>query len=165
MTAPGFGERGSDLPGCLIGEAQAWDFQGFCAGAPLQQASGFMGPAWGRQGGNRTPYSHWGKGTTRSSSSPDRESILARSGQCQAQPGSCGLGQASRASRELECQMGAEQEPSHMPALAHRTSLNRKACLQGTWVPKSFPLAPGCWAQGSRLTGPPPPLVTVGPRL
>lgn len=46
MTAPGFGERGSDLPGCLIGEAPAWDCQGFCVAAPLQQASGFMGPVW-----------------------------------------------------------------------------------------------------------------------
>ena len=61
------------------------------------------------------------------------------------EPGSSGLGQGSRAGKELQCQMGAEQAPSHMPGLAHGVGLNpdtlaaghlgAKEISSGTWIP------------------------------
>lgn len=63
-----------------------------------------------------------------------------------AKPGSCGLGQSSRARRELECQMEAEQAPSHMLDLAHRVSLHRNALAAGHLGAKELSL--GTWMLG-----------------
>lgn len=60
--------------------------------------------------------------------------------------------------------MGAGQGPSHMPGLAHKLSSDRKAGLQGTWVPKSLPRGTPRLGFSSKTDGSPPPPVAKGPR-
>lgn len=114
----------------------------FTTGRWLHEAGAHLGP----QGGSRTPR---GEGTMTSPSPPERvrefwQGVGRLSGP---KPGSCGLGQGSRTSREVECQMGAEQAPSHMPDLAHRVGLHRNAQAAGHLGAKE--LSSGTWILGS----------------
>lgn len=97
-----------------------------------------------------------------------REGVLwqGTSGLSGPKPGSCGLGQGSRASRELQCQMGAERAPSHMPALAHRVGLDTNALVAGHLGAKE--LSSGTWILGLGQQDSPiplPPLVAKVPGL
>lgn len=94
-----------------------------------QWRQGLYGASWWKQ----DPSQQLGGGSD-DKSQPSREKGVFWQGVGRLsgpKPGSCGLGPGSRASRELECQMGAEQAPSHMPDLAHGAGLDRNALLSG----------------------------------
>ena len=91
-----------------------------------------LGPVWAIRG-SRIPCSSQGKDIMGSSSSPEKKRVFWQGvGRVSGpKPGSCGLGQGSKSSRELECQMGAEQAPSHTLDLSHMVSLDRNTLAVG----------------------------------